>query len=25
MPVQSLKCLAFSYDGKYLACVGKSS
>jgi len=25
MPVNSLKCLAFSYDGKYLASVGKDS
>jgi hypothetical protein len=25
MPVNTLKCLAFSYDGKYLASVGKDS
>jgi WD40 repeat protein len=25
MPVNSLKCLTFSHDGKYLASVGKDS
>ena len=25
MPVMSLKCLAFSYDGRFLASVGKDN
>lgn len=25
MPVTSMKCLSFSYDGQFLACVGKDS